>query len=136
MGSSNTSINKFEFDKKVNYFIIISSLSAKSPIAKLTKKEVIAYDNEDNAKGPPLPGLKFDLKSIRIDLMENPEIAKNYSCKGVLSLGVDDCVKFEESQIKNGLKDFFNSEDCDASILFLSGHGNKNTFLFGNKSRR
>ena len=60
--------------------------------------------------------------------MENPEIAKNYSCNGALSLGVDDCVKFEESQIKNGLKDFFNSEDCDASILFLSGHGSKNTF--------
>ena len=37
MRSSNTSMNKFEFDKKVNYFIIISSLSAKSPIAKLTK---------------------------------------------------------------------------------------------------
>ena len=91
--------------KKIEYLVILSSIAS-------------------NFKSDGLRGVKKDYENI-LKIAHCKELKKNYFLNSIIQLVIKKTFLLE-NQIREQIKYFFESNDSDSSLLFLTGKGNNN----------
>lgn len=128
MDSENT-----EFKSLKNFFVLISSVqSEKTATREIEVLSAISEDFFQRYNPAIIPIFVFDFFVSK--LIHLLSIKPTYQNRGRILLNTQTKADYSKPKIKGALKSFFDRNDCDCSVLFLLGHGNKNGDLILNLS--
>lgn len=128
MDSGNTEIKPLK-----NFFALISSVqSEKTATREVEVLSAISADFFQRYNPAIIPIFVFDFFVSK--LIHLLTIKPAYQNRGRILLNTQTKSDYSKPKIIAALKNFFDRDDCDCSLLFLLGHGNQNGDLILNLS--